>query len=146
MPMRPAVDNPLRHEPAEVIIDRSNPYRSTTTIDPRFVSENEDFRFLLQLHFGATVVEPISVDDAGELFVTGRDGSWFVVSDRHDREISVSQGGPRRLWDSVEAAHILWKRLDRPQRERFGVTATDDETHQWVWIDPVGGSHTWPLP
>ncbi|WP_406344450.1 methyltransferase domain-containing protein [Streptomyces sp. NBC_00648] len=40
-------------------------------------------------------------------------------------------------------AYELWRREDRPRRERFGVTVTDEG--QWAWLDDPRGPHTWPL-
>ncbi|MEU9300252.1 methyltransferase domain-containing protein [Streptomyces sp. NPDC048269] len=37
----------------------------------------------------------------------------------------------------------LWRREDRPARERFGVTVTAEG--QWSWLDDPQGPYTWPL-
>ncbi|MFI5986346.1 methyltransferase domain-containing protein [Streptomyces sp. NPDC051555] len=37
----------------------------------------------------------------------------------------------------------LWRREDRPPRERFGVTVTDEG--QWSWLDDPQGPYVWPL-
>ncbi|MET9696213.1 methyltransferase domain-containing protein [Streptomyces sp. NPDC006529] len=37
----------------------------------------------------------------------------------------------------------LWRREDRPARERFGVTVTDEG--QWSWLDDPQGPYVWPL-
>ncbi|MFG2979891.1 methyltransferase domain-containing protein [Streptomyces sp. NPDC048258] len=37
----------------------------------------------------------------------------------------------------------LWRSEDRPARERFGVTVTDEG--QWAWLDDPQGPYTWPL-
>ncbi|MGH3427648.1 MAG: hypothetical protein ACRDQZ_08790, partial [Mycobacteriales bacterium] len=58
----------------------------------------------------------------------------------------VAQGGPQRLWDTVESCHTLWRRLREPRVERFGVTAYDDATLQYVWLDHPGSPYRWPLP
>ncbi|MCX5382382.1 methyltransferase domain-containing protein [Streptomyces sp. NBC_00083] len=41
------------------------------------------------------------------------------------------------------AAYELWRREERPRRERFGVTVEDGA--QWAWLDDPQGPHTWPL-
>jgi hypothetical protein len=46
----------------------------------------------------------------------------------------VRQGGPRQVWDEVEAAFDLWQRLDEPPQERFGMTVSPEGDH-WVWLD-----------
>src|SRR5207249_2070892 len=53
----------------------------------------------------------------GETWLAHPDGSWASYA-RH----GVCQGGPRRLWSIAEAAYQQWLRLDRPPRERFGLT------------------------
>ncbi|MEU9004394.1 methyltransferase domain-containing protein [Streptomyces sp. NPDC048551] len=37
----------------------------------------------------------------------------------------------------------LWRREDRPARERFGVTVTAEG--QWSWLDDPQGPYVWPL-
>ncbi|MFE9632889.1 methyltransferase domain-containing protein [Streptomyces sp. NPDC006463] len=37
----------------------------------------------------------------------------------------------------------LWRREDRPARERFGVTVTAEG--QWSWLDDPQGPYSWPL-
>ncbi|MFD9407900.1 methyltransferase domain-containing protein [Streptomyces sp. NPDC059989] len=37
----------------------------------------------------------------------------------------------------------LWRREDRPARERFGVTVSEDG--QWSWLDDPQGPYVWPL-
>ncbi|MEU1767651.1 methyltransferase domain-containing protein [Streptomyces rimosus] len=37
----------------------------------------------------------------------------------------------------------LWRREDRPRRERFGVTV--DGSKQYAWLDSPGGPHRWQL-
>ncbi|WP_257980796.1 methyltransferase domain-containing protein [Streptomyces sp. CB02959] len=59
------------------------------------------------------------------------DGSWARVQDRE-----VRQAGPRPLWNAVERAYGWWNSRGRPERERFGVTATESST-RW-WLDSPG--------
>ncbi|MFE9400446.1 methyltransferase domain-containing protein [Streptomyces sp. NPDC006530] len=40
-------------------------------------------------------------------------------------------------------AHALWRREQRPPRERFGVTLQGDA--QWAWLDDPQGPYAWPL-
>ncbi|MFD7541305.1 methyltransferase domain-containing protein [Streptomyces sp. NPDC059819] len=40
-------------------------------------------------------------------------------------------------------AHALWRREQRPPRERFGVTL--DGAAQWAWLDDPQGPYAWPL-
>ncbi|GAB3214035.1 methyltransferase domain-containing protein [Marinactinospora endophytica] len=55
----------------------------------------------------------------------------------------VEQGGPRLLWDEIEAAHRRWRALGGPPATAFGLTIAGG-THR-VWLgDPSGPS--WSLP
>jgi methyltransferase of ATP-grasp peptide maturase system len=66
------------------------------------------------------------------------DGSWA----RHDED-TVTQGGPRRLWDEIEAAYQDWLALGQPRRPRFGITVTPEA--QEIWLDEPDSPHRWPL-
>ncbi|GAA3075967.1 protein-L-isoaspartate O-methyltransferase [Streptosporangium carneum] len=63
------------------------------------------------------------------------DRSWAAVYfDEDDPAASrVYQGGPRGLWDEVEAAHRWWAERGRPGHEEFGLTVTADGRQQ-VWL------------
>ncbi|MGW4426121.1 methyltransferase domain-containing protein [Streptosporangium sp. NPDC004631] len=67
------------------------------------------------------------------------DRSWAAVYfyGVDGRSVSqVYQGGPRNLWDQVEAAHGWWVDRGRPGHEEFGLTVTADG-QQRVWLcDP----------
>ncbi|MFT7836241.1 methyltransferase domain-containing protein [Saccharothrix sp. BKS2] len=65
-----------------------------------------------------------------------RDGSWV----RHLGS-SIAQGGPRRLWDDVEAAYARWRELGRPRRRHFTFTATPADQYFSLPRTP----HTWRL-
>jgi hypothetical protein len=58
----------------------------------------------------------------------------------------VAQGGPQRLWDTVESCYALWRRLGEPNIEQFGVTAYHDDALQYVWLDHPDSPYRWPLP
>ncbi|MEF3113110.1 methyltransferase domain-containing protein [Streptomyces chrestomyceticus] len=45
---------------------------------------------------------------------------------------------------SPEEAHTLWRRQNRPCRERFGVTVHG--ACQYAWLDSPEGPHRWVLP
>jgi methyltransferase of ATP-grasp peptide maturase system len=77
-------------------------------------------------------------DTHGDTWLAHPDGSWARYS-RH----SVSQGGPRRLWDLAEQAHTEWHALGRPPRERFGLTVGPDG--QEFWLDSPNSPGRWPL-
>ncbi|GHH63494.1 protein-L-isoaspartate O-methyltransferase [Streptosporangium violaceochromogenes] len=63
------------------------------------------------------------------------DLSWAAVFFDEDASADsrVYQGGPRSLWDEVEAAHRWWYGQGRPGHEEFGLTVTADGRQQ-VWL------------
>jgi len=75
--------------------------------------------------------------------LTHSDGSWATFTMRPGSPTEVHQGGPRKLWDLVEAAHDEWLGLDKPRRQRFGITIRGP--HQELWLDEEDNPHRWPL-
>jgi hypothetical protein len=76
------------------------------------------------------------------MWLADPDGSWVRHAGRRGR-YHVRQGGPRNLWDIVEAAFAEWHELGRPARDRFGVTVEPDR--QELWLDRPDSPHRWPL-
>ncbi|WP_249227338.1 methyltransferase domain-containing protein [Kutzneria sp. CA-103260] len=74
----------------------------------------------------------------GETWLAHPDGSWARYSHH-----SVRQGGPRQLWSIAEGAHEEWLALERPPRERFGLTVSP--AGQEFWLDRPDSPHRWPL-
>ncbi|HJQ45608.1 MAG TPA: ATP-grasp peptide maturase system methyltransferase [Amycolatopsis sp.] len=70
------------------------------------------------------------------------DGSWARHDPGKDAD-QVTQGGPRPLWDLLEAAYADWRTLGEPTRDRFGVTVT--AAGQWLWLDAPDSEHSWAL-
>lgn len=63
--------------------------------------------------------------------------SWAAVVFRSgERDATVHQSGPRRLWDEVEAAHRWWTGRGEPDHTRFGLTVTAEGQRAWL-DDPV---------
>lgn len=58
----------------------------------------------------------------------------------------MKQGGPQRLWDTVESTYFSWRRLGEPDIEQFGVTAYQDAALQLVWFGHPDSLYRWPLP
>ncbi len=56
--------------------------------------------------------------------------STFVLT-TIDGTTHVTAEGP--LWDTLETAYAQWRALGQPNRDRFGVTAT--QARHWVWLD-----------
>lgn len=82
--------------------------------------DNEVFLFLAMIllpsvhAFGAAGTTTIYESPC---LVDPTDGSW-MHSDFVNGSGTVTQGGPRRLWDELLEAHALWTRLEKPTRER----------------------------
>ena len=73
--------------------------------------------------------------------VDAADRSWVLIDFEQGR---VTQGGPRRLWDRLEALYELLDSCGRPRRDRFGLTVRPDGS-QYVWLDSPGSGRTWEL-
>jgi protein-L-isoaspartate(D-aspartate) O-methyltransferase len=105
-----------------------------TTLDPHPLSASVPW-FLAQI--GAPPIvsfRRFGPEFAGARFVAA-DGAWCVIGPPGARDRrTVTWGGPRRLWDDVERAHVLWLRHRRPGWHRLGLTVTPDRTHT-VWLD-----------
>jgi len=41
-------------------------------------------------------------------------------------------------------AYTLWERENKPVRERYGITVSDEGA--WAWLDDPEGPYAWPLP
>ncbi|MEU6482466.1 methyltransferase domain-containing protein [Streptomyces sp. NPDC046887] len=66
-------------------------------------------------------------------FYSTSDPSWACVMFRDgEREATVWQFGPRRLWAEVSGAYRWWLDRDRPDVTRFGLTVTLDGHRAWL--------------
>jgi len=119
------------------VIDRDGAEQRMAALDPASLS-NPDFRFLLQRHEPDLRSIWRTVRDGVELVcLTTDDGAWAEVETRpYAGQYTVTQGGPRRIWDRAERAADLWAELGRPARDRFGLTATP--TRHDLWLDDDG--------
>lgn len=120
------------------------PVNSFTQVDPTLIRDGL-FAFVAQWHL-PEATWGVMADDGGEVstYLSTPDGSRAVVrNSRADRGHQVTQEGPSRLWDRVEAAHEFWLKAARPNYDRFGITATATEQH--VWYDHPDSDHRWPL-
>lgn len=61
------------------------------------------------------------------------DRSWAATV-LHDGQptSAVYQGGPRRLWNEIEAAYRWWTTAGEPEVTRFGLTITSDGETAWL--------------
>ncbi|AXK37714.1 methyltransferase domain-containing protein [Streptomyces armeniacus] len=81
------------------------------------------------------------------------DRSWACVLFRDgEREATVWQSGPRRLWDQAESALVWWAEGGRPGHDRFGLTTTARGQRAWLddpdnsWVVPSAQSPTQRRP
>lgn len=58
--------------------------------------------------------------------------------------VTVTQGGPRRIWHAVTTACRRWDSAGRPTHDHLGLTVDRNGTHT-LWIDTPDRPHTWPL-
>ncbi|MGH3915531.1 MAG: methyltransferase domain-containing protein [Pseudonocardiaceae bacterium] len=101
--------------------------------DPRF-------RFLTQFHIpGIRTLTTTAPDPPASIHAEATDGSWATAHPTGQ----ISQGGTRRLWDSLRAAHILWRDLGQPAPTRFGIVA--NPTTQFAYLDHDHNWIRWPL-
>jgi protein-L-isoaspartate(D-aspartate) O-methyltransferase len=138
-----------RHDPGRAlpydIQPTSERDQTRTTTDPGTVATiahdvtNPDFRFLAQLHIRG--IRTFAAPPGQPVHVVATDGSWATaqIATGH-----VAQGGTRRLWDNICAAHVLWRDLGQPPPTRFGVVA--NPTAQFAFLDHDRNWTRWPLP
>lgn len=147
MPMRRELSYPLRQGASSpLVMDRRNPQRSITRNDPRLVVDSRVLRFVVELQLAGAHLDLFVGED--EVIVTATDGSWAAATLAADGDgaHTVLQAGPRRLWDSVEAAVPVWNRAGKPGIAAFGVTASIDSDDQRVWLGDPESAYSWPLP
>ncbi len=112
-----------------------------TVADLAHDTNNPDFRFLVQLHIrGIRTLTTTHEDERDTIRAEAIDGSWAQAHTTGH----VTQGGTRRLWDSIRTAHALWRALNQPPPTRFGIVA--NPTTQFVYLDHDDHWTRWPLP
>lgn len=57
---------------------------------------------------------------------------------------TVTQAGPRRLWDEIATAYLWWDSAGRPTHDRLGLTVTANGQHT-LWVDDPATPYRWPL-
>ncbi|WP_431984150.1 methyltransferase domain-containing protein [Streptomyces qinglanensis] len=76
--------------------------------------------------------------------------SWAAVDydGQHGDRFTVTQAGPRHLWDEITAAYDHWTGLGRPRVDQHGLTVSPDGTHA-LWLDapngPANGRFLFPI-
>jgi protein-L-isoaspartate O-methyltransferase len=113
-------------------------------IDPRIILGGRQIPWfwaacrLLVIPFCTT----FTIDESRMGIVATDDLSWVVIE--HSGDGTITQGGPRRVWDQCEDLFEAFESLGRPERTRFGVTVSPDGG-QHVWLDSPTGPHSWQL-
>ncbi|MFG2173791.1 methyltransferase domain-containing protein [Streptomyces niveus] len=67
--------------------------------------------------------------------------SWATVDydGHHADRFTVTQAGPRRLWDEISAAYGRWDTLGRPTVDEYGLTV-NAAGEQTAWVETADGA------
>jgi protein-L-isoaspartate O-methyltransferase len=116
----------------------------TTSLDPAALRDRA-FAFLAQLTMPGTRAGHVRVKNGPTYFclTDPHSKAWARVHTGTTADHPVTQGGGRRLWDELEAAHDLWTRLGQPRPEHFTITITPDGDQL---VDFPGADRSWSLP
>lgn len=154
MPLRHNIDSPFG--PGETAGSSASgmAHYGTTTTDPRRVHEADpELTLFCQLHvpglrLGYDTDSEQSTDPARATRIIAHTADAMAAVSFHSEHgrWPVVQRGTQRIWDSIEIAVALWDHLHQPDISRFGVSALDDITRQYVWLDDPGGPYSWPMP
>lgn len=120
--------------------------RATTLAHELATDDRGPFEFFAALFTGGYDIMTFTPSGGGspETWIALADGSWVCHTTDEEGTSSVRQGGVQRLWDRIEDLYRRWVDLGQPERQRFGLTVTD-ETHR-VWLDHPDSSPQWDLP
>lgn len=140
-----------RHDPTHAlpydIYPTSERDQNRITTNPQTVADlaqdidDPDFRFITQLHIrGIRTLTTAHKNEHSAVRAEATDGSWATA----DTTGHITQGGIRRLWDSLRAAHALWHDLNQPPPTRFGIVA--NPTTQFAYLNNDHNWTRWPLP
>ena len=146
MPLRSEQEQQLHEFPelASRAVSAPGPHRRTV-LGPTALRKWE-FALFAQLSMPETRAGRIRITGGPMYFclTEPRSESWARVEvDANDTEREVTQGGDRRLWDELEAAHELWTRLDQPHPADFTITVSADGG-QTVTLPTI--DKQWSLP
>jgi SAM-dependent methyltransferase len=119
--------------------------RETTLPVAVATSPADPFEFFAALIVGGYDWLSFTPSDGGpdKTWLTQPNDSWVCHVTDPDGKHTVRQGGPVRLWDGIETAHLEWQQLGQPARQRFGLTVHDGR--HTVWLDHPEGPHRWGL-
>ncbi|MFD9567073.1 methyltransferase [Streptomyces sp. NPDC059994] len=139
MPMRPSSEPETAHSPHAHAI-AAEEAKSATALSPWAVAGGD---LDVEFHLGLTVPGAFfSWDTTGEhapvrlCIEDATSASWATVDydGTHTTEFTVTQTGPRRLWDEIAAAYASWTNNGRPGVDRHGLTVHADGRHT-LWLD-----------
>lgn len=139
--LRPDPSSPMLHPNSpDLVVHRDHESNRTavTRTDPRILGD-PGLRMTLgtfepTLRIPVWLSNPDRFDSEDEFFLYADDGPWCDATPTREGEYTVTQGGPRRVWDSVERAVDHWQTMGKPGRGRYGVTVTIDGAHRY-WVD-----------
>ncbi len=151
MPLRHDLHSPLGPGDTAGSTASGMAHDGTTTTNPRRVHEaSPDLALFCQLHvpglqlgYDTDSADPTRVT---KIIAHTTDSIATVRLHPENGRWPVTQRGPRRLWDTIETAVALWDHLHHPDISRFGISALDDITRQYVWLDDPNDPYSWPLP
>ena len=87
-------------------------------------------------HNEAESIEPEEATAGAQVLFEARDpdGSWAACDyEPGTPDFVVTQFGPRRLWDEMEAAYLSWVDTGMPGPERYGMTIEPEAER--IWLD-----------
>ncbi|MGH3916782.1 MAG: protein-L-isoaspartate(D-aspartate) O-methyltransferase, partial [Pseudonocardiaceae bacterium] len=128
--------------------NRADAQQRTTVLVRERLWENPPLWFLLHLWQGGRmgfgyVLDPVT-RGPGAVFFSTEDGSWCELSTVDEEGTrQVWEGGPRRLWTSIEAGLEFWRQQGEPGWNRFGLTLTPHR--HTIWLDTPDSHHQWQI-
>jgi hypothetical protein len=119
-----------------LVINHDDAETTGTDLDPRLLDE-PGLRVLL------SIVEPTlgpithTQHETHESWWLRADDCWVEITTTVTTVTTVTYGGPRNIWMTIERVAAEWQRMGRPRRGRYGLTARADGTHHY-WLDRPG--------
>jgi hypothetical protein len=81
----------------------------------------------------------LDLGDGAYGFVDPDSRSWARVESG-----VVVEGGPKRIWTTVESINGRWQAAGAPERPEIGLTITADG-HQYIWLCSPDSDYRWEL-
>lgn len=139
MPTRTVATVPMSDAFGLVQAHRGEPGERRPARIPVSELSDDAFDMLAALRLpGVHRIGLLSPGKSAQTWLVGGDGSWACQEGP-----DVLQGGPRRLWDQLEALYREWSDCGRPAREDMGLTVTAGGDHR-LWTG-TGPRAEWPI-